>query len=393
MIEINKEKAFLGDKAKELTANLVNAIYDTGNVKGFYESLDGHIQALISKANFQKLLTRLHTGSGKKNLSRIKDPENGVTIRISQSQIFTYEIIKKLGINPDDFFSLNEDGSFDGLNQEDETKKMEKAIKLAIAQLNDKMDFITDCVNTNKRGACNARFYDLNQYLLILRNQMNSICDTISDFNCPNEFMLLVNEEVKKLGFRSNKLLEAVIEIIDEKIKLERHCVLLIYSVLALLVFIKKLLLFVASYKASHRKDLNPSLIIEDDISNYLNFRANKDREELFIDMHIKPLYKEALQIIDSDRLKKEQPNQEFVKKFVNALMNLTEKSSEIFFNPELIKFEKIKEYFEDLYNLSAWGKNTPHPEYTRLFITKDFVLSLENMRCAVEDYDDEEED
>lgn len=392
MIEIDEEKAFLDTRAKELTASLVNAIYDTGNVKGFYESLDGHIQALITKANFQKLLTRLHTGSGKKNLSRIKDPENGVTIRISQSQIFTYEIIKKLGINPDEFFSLNEYGN-NGLNQEDENKKIEKAIKLAIAQLNDKMDFITDCVNTNKRGACNARFYDLNQYLLILRNQMNEICGTISDFNCPNEFMLFVNAEVKKLGFRSNKLLEAVIEIIDEKIKLERHSVLLIYSVLALLVFIKKLLLFVASYKASHRKDSNPSLIIEDDISNYLNFLANKDREALFIDMHIKTLYNEALQTIDADRLKKEQPTPEFVKKFVNALRNLTEKSSEIFFHPEVIKFEKIKEYFDALYNLSAWKENAPRPEYTRLFITKDFIVSLETMQCAVEDYDDEDED
>ena len=107
MVEVNEDKVALQNKAEELTKKIVEAIYETKNVKGFYDSLDNSIKVLIERDNFQKLLTRLHKSEGKKNLSKLRDSESGITIRISQSQLFTYEILKKLKINVDEFFSLS----------------------------------------------------------------------------------------------------------------------------------------------------------------------------------------------------------------------------------------------------------------------------------------------
>ena len=397
MVEVNEDKVALQNKAEELTKKIVEAIYETKNVKGFYDSLDNSIKVLIERDNFQKLLTRLHKSEGKKNLSKLRDSESGITIRISQSQLFTYEILKKLKINVDEFFSLSTKDEIEEYNiksnENQHSNENDAVSQDFLLELNDKIDFITDCVNVNKRSACSARFNELYRYVMILNEQLESIKLSLSDFECPTDFMLFIVDEVRKLGFKGNNLLEACKRIASEKMFLEKHTVLLIYSDLALLLFIKKLLLFVSAYKAMHKNKLKPALIIEDDESNYFREIDNEKRQSFFIDSQIKILYNEALQMIDASRLKQKQPYQGVTDLFIKYMNDYMKKAAEIFFNPQAMAVEKVESDFVKLYNFSAWKAKNPQQKYMRLFITKSFYQNTKDLRKIVEGDDPDEED
>lgn len=397
MIEINEEKAALQNKAEELTNKIVEAIYDTKNVKGFYDSLDDSIKVLITRDNFQKLLSRLHAKDDKKNLSRVKDPASGITIRISQSQLFTYEILKRLGINTEDFFSLSTKEEIEDYKIKSDKNQTSNdnndILSEFLTELNDKIDFVTDCVNVNKRGACATRFNDLHRYVILLSSQMKSIVSSLDDFECPPIFMLFILDEVRKLGFRSNKILEAAKKIAIEKIAFEKHTTLFVYAVLSLLVFIKKLLLFVSAYKAANRNLLKTALIVEEENTSYLNEQENKTREEFFIDSQIKRLNNEAFQLIDAIRLKQKQPAPGTVILFARYMNDYMRRAQELFFNSNMIVLEKLESDFANLYDFSVWKEKNPNQKYMRLFITKEFFGLTKDMRAIASGDDPDEED
>ena len=381
----------LKDKAEELTREIVDRIYER-TVKGFYENLDGSLKCYISQSNFQKLLSRLKKSKEKgKNLSKIRDSESGLTIRISQSQLFTYGVLKELGINAAEFFEL----PITGLPRDTEAAPVNSIDNMVkdFELLNEKLDFITECVNKNRRASCKARFSDLYKYTLSMENSLPIFADDMKKNQNPcNQFafMFFIMEEIKKFGFRGNELFKKVCKIGTNDMRLDNSASLTLYALFALMLFLKKFKLFVSSYKSSHLRTMKSVLIFEDS-KNPLNELENKNMESDFIGNRINPLYKAASQIIDADRINIWSQSEKFMSDFTVNVNNLFKQACEIFFRAEMVTATVWERYLQTLFNFSFWSQENSNYDYTRLYITRSFIEAIEKMEDTIEYYDAED--
>ncbi|MGI0530648.1 hypothetical protein [Treponema socranskii] len=401
----NRDKKDIQDAVNGMTYKFIKAIDEKG-ITTTYKELNKKIKLVLSESNFRKMITRLKKAikDGKhEKLGRIRDRETGMSLQISQSQLLVHDILQKLSFDEKKFYSL------DDAKEVSQNRSINKtdALSQQIEELNDKLNFITSCVEGNKRESISKRANDLYTYITAIKLYMPETLDDKKEEGTIDNgyiFMRAIIFNNYCIKFRKSKKIADVTNNFCKCCMKDHNApYIFVFVILPLIIFIQYFDNLVEAYKSAYKitrrkikknnliklnGDSSSALVIESIDTESINEQTEEHKQEYYIKTEQDIM--EQFYIMTKNVYRLTEANKFFVDKTrINDLYveirTLFNDCQDMVFNPKVIDAIPSEMYYQD-YFLHLYSDSYFNMIY-RLYISRKVIADINAVNKLIEDY------
>lgn len=398
----NRDKKDIQDAVNGMTYKLIKAIDEKG-ITTTYKGLNKKIKLVLSESNFKKMITRLKKAikDGKhEKLGRIRDRETGMSLQISQSQLLVHDILQKLSFGEKKFYSL------DDAKEVSQNRPINKigALSQQIEELNDKLNFITSCVEGNKRESINKRVNDLYMYINAIKLYMPETLDAVEK-NAATNFSYTFTCCIFFNKLYKNKVIDTLAKRFRKYDDKDHNASdIFIFIALPLVIFIILFNNLQTAYKALYKRrkikanidtpikgvgDISSAFVIESINTEPTNEQTEENKQNYRI-VTEKDLI-EQLDILEGNICQLTEPDKLIIGKTI--ITDLYEKTKNFFndcqdmvFNPKVINETWTALYYRYCFYRRNSNNSIDMVCY-RLYISRKVIADINAVNKLIEDY------
>lgn len=401
MVKTNEKQDALKQAAASLTVKLANMLRGRGKAQSVYRLLDENIRATITEGTFSKMVERVQK-TPKEKLGDLKDP-NALTIKISRSQIMVHNILSCLNKDEDEFFKESFEAPDKTVGNEENSFH---ELSLHLDALESKLDYVTDCVDSEQRKSIPERFSELMSFVDAQESALTRCMETLeNDENVTNDCMFAyfcsIMSYVARLR-RGNKIMVRLEKILKSTKNQENTTLLLVYIATGLLIFLKLVHEFVDAYEHRRRKKVEMdsfrrcAFLVEtgecDERRNYEDEPLNKNAENKIMD-ELKDLEILLFQVLDAERICETAITEADCKEICRHAQEIFINGRDMFFNQKIIEPEKKKYSLKLLVPRAALLDTGSDIALYRLFLTNKRRKAVKDMSSWMDSFFDEHEE
>ena len=308
-----------------------------------------------------------------------------------------HNVLSCLGMDESEFFKEGFEASGATIRKDEDPFRV---LSLHLENLESKLDYVTDCVDSEQRKSIPVRFTELMTFMNAQESALTECKKSLEhDGYVTDDCILAYYYSIMNYGTRfrrSNRIIVVLKKISESEKKLGNTTILLVYIVTGMLIFLKLIQEFVGIYERKQRRKAavnmfeRTAFLIEigegDERNGYGSEGLNKNAENKIMD-ELKDLEIQLFQVLDMERISEMEIAEDDCKSICQHTREVFINSRDMFFNQKVMESEIFKNFVKSVCTLTAWLDSSSDTAPYRLFLTNERIKAIKSMSSWLDNF------